>query len=62
MKTKYKKVIDFYNTTTPEQHAYFLDLIKDRLHFYNLQNQEYYSASENHFIYTNGALIQINIE
>lgn len=62
MKKEYQKVIDFYNTTTPEQHVYFLELIKDRIHFYNLQNEEYYSANENYFVHTNGALIQINIE
>jgi hypothetical protein len=26
MKTKYQKVVDFYNKTTPEQHQFFIQL------------------------------------
>lgn len=62
MKTKYKKVIEFYNTTTPEQHAYFLELIRNSLSFYSEEHQQFFTPDEETMIYLNGALIQIDID
>jgi len=40
MNPQYKQVIDFYNTTTNEQHVYFLQLIADKLSLW--KNKETY--------------------
>lgn len=69
MRTKFKKVIDFYNTTTPEQWCYFLSMISDRISIpvpkTNEDGISYIDCvglAEEAPACPNGAMIQINTE
>tara|TARA_R110000851_G_scaffold318133_2_gene481848 strand:- start:162 stop:416 length:255 start_codon:yes stop_codon:yes gene_type:complete len=62
LKDKYQEVIDFYINSTPYQHLFFLDLIKDRLTFFNLNDREMLEVDEEHTTCFNGMFIQIPIK
>tara|TARA_R110000796_G_scaffold31780_1_gene83912 strand:+ start:997 stop:1251 length:255 start_codon:yes stop_codon:yes gene_type:complete len=62
LKDKYQEVIDFYINSTPYQHLFFLDLIKDRLTFYNIEDHEMLEVDEEHTTCFNGMFIQIPIK
>jgi len=62
MKAPYKKVIDFYNKTTPEQHQFFLNLISDKITFFNTDTKEEFTIDEEWSISFNGIYHQINIK
>jgi hypothetical protein len=62
MKKEYKEVVDFWKNTTPQQHVFFLELISNRLTFFNIENKEMYDIEEEHMIDFNGVFIQIPIK
>tara|TARA_R110000803_G_scaffold92531_1_gene160032 strand:+ start:1033 stop:1287 length:255 start_codon:yes stop_codon:yes gene_type:complete len=62
LKDKYQEVIDFYINSTPYQHLFFLDLIKDRLTFFNVNDHETFEVDEEHTTCFNGMFIQIPIK
>tara|TARA_R100000951_G_C2513290_1_gene141112 strand:- start:42 stop:230 length:189 start_codon:yes stop_codon:yes gene_type:complete len=62
MKAPYKKVIDFYNKTTPEQHQFFLQLMSDKITFFNMEKREEFEIDKEWDITFNGIFHQINIK
>lgn len=65
MNPQYKKVIDFYNQSTNEQHVFFLQLIADKLSMWKDNEYEYldqYKIQEPHTdINLNGIYIDIHL-
>lgn len=62
MKTKYQKVVDFYNKTTPEQHQFFIQLISDKMFFFHEESKKTFEVDEEYIVNFNGAYHQINIK
>ncbi len=62
MRTKYQKVIDFYNETSPNQHQYFLQLISQNIMLFNVETKECFEFDEEYSINFNGTKHQINIK
>ena len=59
---KIDEVMEFYRNSTPKQHQYFLNLISDKLVFFNPKKSEEYEVDNDHFISFNGVYHQINIK
>ena len=59
---KFQQVIDFYRTTTPEQHQQFLSLIGDKLTFFNTETKECFDMDDEYFTDFNGIFHQLNIK
>ena len=62
LKEEYQDVVDFFVNTTPYQHMFFLDLIKDRLTFFSDNHKESFEIDEEYQMNFNGPFIQINIK
>ena len=62
LKEEYQDVINFYINTTPYQHLFFLDLIKDNLTFFSPNHKEVFTIDEEYTMNFNGQFIQINIK
>jgi len=69
MNDKFKKVVDFYNTTTPEQWCIFLSMISDRISIPvpktdkdGISYIDCVGLAEEAPACPNGAMIQINTE
>ena len=62
LKVEYQDVVDFFVNTTPYQHMFFLDLIKDRLTFFSPIHKECFNVDEEYTMNFNGPFIQINIK
>jgi hypothetical protein len=61
MKREYAEVVDFWKNTTPHQHKFFLELISDKLSFFNTDTKELFFIEEEYIIDFNGSLLQIPI-
>ena len=62
LKEEYQDVVDFFVNTTPYQHMFFLDLIKDRLTFFNAETKECSDVDEEYQMNFNGPFLQIPIK
>tara|TARA_R110000803_G_scaffold200049_1_gene264271 strand:+ start:314 stop:565 length:252 start_codon:yes stop_codon:yes gene_type:complete len=62
LKQEYQDVVDFYINTTPYQHMFFIDLIKDRLTFFSEKHSECFDIDEEYQINFNGPFLQIPIK
>jgi len=62
LKQEYQDVIDFFVNTTPYQHMFFIDLIKERLTFFNADKSECFDVDEEYTFNFNGPFIQIPIK
>ena len=62
LKQEYQDVVDFYINTTPYQHMFFLDLIKERLTFFNAETKECFDIDEEYQMNFNGPFLQIPIK
>jgi len=62
LKKEYQDVIDFYINTTPYQHMFFMDLIKERLTFFNAEKSECFDIDEEYTMNFNGPFLQIPIK
>ena len=62
LKEEYQDVVDFFINTTPYQHMFFLDLIKDRLTFFNAETKECSDVDEEYQMNFNGPFLQIPIK
>jgi len=62
LKEEYQDVVDFYINTTPYQHMFFLDLIKDNLTFFSDQHKEVFTVDEEYTMNFNGPFLQIPIK
>ena len=62
MSKEFEHVLQFYKTSTPEQHQMFLDLIADKLTFFNIDSSESFEVDEEFAIGFNGMFHQINIK
>jgi len=60
MNPQYKQVIDFYNTTTNEQHVYFLQLITDKLSLWK-KHKTFIKSYKIKHINLNGIYIDIHL-
>ena len=59
---KFAQVMKFYKETTFEQHNAFLNIIYDKLTFFDAENGKSYEVDEEYIIGMNGAFHQINIK
>mgnify|MGYP003630617862 CR=1 FL=1 len=57
-----KEEYQIYINTTPYQHLFFLDLIKDNLTFFSPNHKEVFTIDEEYTMNFNGPFIQINIK
>ena len=62
MSKEFEHVLQFYKTSTPEQHQMFLGLIADNLTFFNIDSSESFEVDEEFAIGFNGMFHQINIK
>ena len=62
MKATHKKVLDFYQNSSPKQKAYLIELIKDQLIFFDAKRKNLYECDKDYLISLNGVKIQINIK
>ena len=62
MTKEFEHVLQFYKTSTPEQHQMFLGLIADNLTFFNIDSSESFEVDEEFAIGFNGMFHQINIK
>mgnify|MGYP003650926381 FL=1 len=62
LKEEYQDVVDFFINTTPYQHMFFLDLIKERLTFFNAETKECSDVDEEYPMNFNGPFLQIPIK
>ena len=58
---EFAQVLKFYKETTFEQHNAFLNIIYDKLTFFDAENGKSYEVDEEYIIGMNGAFHQINI-
>jgi hypothetical protein len=58
----FAQVIKFYKETTFEQHNDFLNIIYDKLTFFDANNKTSYEVDDEYIIGTNGTFHQINIK
>ena len=62
LKKEYQDVIDFYINTTPYQHMFFMDLIKERLTFFNAEKSECFDIDKEYQMNFNGPFLKIPIK
>jgi hypothetical protein len=59
---EFNKVMKFYRNTTPKQKLMFIDLISDKLTFYNDKDNQSFDVDEEYSTNFNGIFYQINIK
>ena len=59
---EFNKVMKFYRNTTPKQKLMFIDLISDKLTFYNDKGNQSFDVDEEYSTNFNGIFYQINIK
>ncbi len=62
MTKEFEQVLTFYKNSTPEQHQMFLNLISDKMTFFNSDTSESFEIDEDFFVNFNGPFHQINIK
>lgn len=62
LKDKYQYVCDFYINTTPNQHMFLIELIKDSLTFVNTETNEMLDIDEEGVFCFNGPFIQVPVK
>tara|TARA_Y100000385_G_scaffold23199_1_gene22427 strand:- start:2344 stop:2532 length:189 start_codon:yes stop_codon:yes gene_type:complete len=62
MSKEFEQVLEFYKNSTPRQHQMFLDLISDKMTFFNIYTKECFDVDEEYVINFNGIFHQINIK
>ena len=62
LKEEYQDVVDFFINTTPYQHMFFVELIKERLTFFNAETKECFDIDEEYQMNFNGPFLQIPIK
>ena len=62
LKEEYQDVVDFFINTTPYQHMFFIELIKERLTFFNTETKECFDIDEEYTMNFNGPFLQIPIK
>ena len=62
LKNDYQDVVDFYINTTPYQHMFFIELIKERLTFFYAETKEGFDIDEEYVMNFNGPFLQIPIK
>ena len=62
LKEEYQDVVDFFINTTPYQHMFFIELIKERLIFFNTETKECFDIDEEYTMNFNGPFLQIPIK
>ena len=62
LKNDYQDVVDFYINTTPYQHMFFIELIKERLTVFNAETKEGFDIDEEYVMNFNGPFLQIPIK
>ena len=61
-KKEFNKVMKFYRNTTPKQKLMFIDLISDKLTFYNDKDNQSFDVDNEYSTNFNGIFYQINIK
>jgi len=59
---EFNTVMKFYRNTTPKQKLMFIDLISDKLTFYNDKGNQSFDVDEEYSTNFNGIFYQINIK
>jgi hypothetical protein len=59
---EFNKVMKFYRNTTPKQKLMFIDLISDKLTFYNDKDNQSFDVDNEYSTNFNGIFYQINIK
>mgnify|MGYP003673431194 FL=1 len=59
---EFNKVMKFYINTTPKQKLMFIDLISDKLTFYNDKDNQSFDVDNEYSTNFNGIFYQINIK
>ena len=59
---EFNKVMKFYKNTTPKQKLMFIDLISDKLTFYNDKDNQSFDVDNEYSTNFNGIFYQINIK
>jgi len=59
---EFNEVMEFYRNSTPKQKQYFLNLISDKLLFFNYEQGKEYEPDNEYSIGFNGIYHQINIK
>ncbi len=59
---EFNTVMKFYRNTTPKQKLMFIDLISDKLTFYNDKGNQSFDLDEEYSTNFNGIFYQINIK
>ena len=59
---EFNTVMKFYRNTTPKQKLMFIDLISDKLTFYNDKGNQSFDLDEEYSTNFNGTFYQINIK
>jgi hypothetical protein len=59
---EFNTVMKFYRNTTPKQKLMFIDLISDKLTFYNDKDNQSFDVDEEYSTNFNGIFYQINIK
>ena len=59
---EFNKVMKFYRNTTPKQKLMFIDLISDKLTFYNDKDNQSFDVDDEYSTNFNGIFYQINIK
>ena len=62
LKNDYQDVVDFFINTTPYQHMFFVELIQERLTFFNAETKECVDIDEEYQMNFNGPFLQIPIK
>ena len=59
---EFNTVMKFYRNTTPKQKLMFIDLISDKLTFYNDKDNQSFDVDNEYSTNFNGIFYQINIK
>ena len=59
---EFNTVMKFYRNTTPKQKLMFIDLISDKLTFYNDKDNQSFDVDDEYSTNFNGIFYQINIK
>ena len=59
---EFNTVMQFYRNTTPKQKLMFIDLISDKLSFYDDKGNKCFDVDEEYSTNFNGTFYQINIK
>ena len=59
---EFNTVMQFYRNTTPKQKLMFIDLISDKLSFYNDKDNQSFDVDNEYSTNFNGIFYQINIK